>query len=80
MDPLIQKVLGDPSKYPRELTSWLAKTISGNRLFQIDWSQLPGPRISVSVSTSAPKSPQPNDLWYQTDTAIWKRYNGSAWV
>lgn len=40
MDPMIQKVLGDPSKYPRELDSWLSRRFSGNRDLQVGPSQL----------------------------------------
>lgn len=32
-----------------------------------------------SASTSAPVTPFLGDLWYQTDTQLMKRYDGSAW-
>lgn len=30
-------------------------------------------------STNPPTNPAYGDLWYQTDTKLWKRYNGSSW-
>lgn len=38
--PVTSAVLGNPAQYPPELKSWLAKTISGNKLFQISDNQL----------------------------------------
>jgi len=32
-----------------------------------------------SASSSPPGSPGEGDLWYQTDTHLWKRWNGSSW-
>jgi hypothetical protein len=38
---LIEKVLGDPAKYPSALSSWIQRYISGNKLIQINEAQLP---------------------------------------
>ena len=37
---LTRQVLGDPSRYPRELPSWIARYFSGNKLLQITPVQL----------------------------------------
>lgn len=81
---LTEKVLGTPSQYPRDLHSWLAKRLSRNPLLQIDWTQLPGPRItSGAFSAGPPKNPQNGDIWIATgvDTngTVWQfRYNAGS--
>ena len=34
----------------------------------------------VSTGTSAPSSPSPGDLWFDTTNNVLKNYNGSAWL
>ena len=76
MDSLVQQVLGNPSQYPLELTSWIAKKFSGNKLLQIDWPQLPGPKItSGAISAGPPKTPDDGDIWI----ALAAGANGENW-
>ena len=77
MDSLVRQVLGNPSQYPLELTSWIAKKFSGNKLLQIDWPQLPGPKItSGPISAGPPKTPDDGDIWIASNVDT----NGVRWA
>jgi hypothetical protein len=85
-NPLVSKVLGDPSVYPDDFTSFLQRYIGGNSLVQIDWNQLPVPRVTRGkISEGPPKNPTVGDIWIATDVdatgLTWQFvFEGSFWA
>jgi hypothetical protein len=45
------------------------------------WDSGPsGPCGQVCSGTTAPSSPTTNDLWFDANTNVWKRWDGSVWI
>lgn len=51
-EALVRRVLGDPSRYPDEFKSWIARWLYGNVNFEITSGQLPNVEAHHLVGTS----------------------------